>query len=131
MKINEIMEFENKIFYCGEYELYVKVVNNNGLEVISSRYLDEFTDQSPLLEQLHSLNEILNMDFVEVSAYTINDILNISNVGKIYNIIGYGNQVYIDSNDSIPIVQMVDDDAFLDEIYFLRTILDMRFVEVV
>lgn len=135
MKINEIMKFENKIFSCDEHDIYVKVVNNNGLEVVASRYLDEFTDQCPLLEQLHTLNDILNMEFVEVKEYSIKEILTPENQDKCFIMLNYGAIVNVDLfGSTVPVAYVVGQygirEDLLETTYSLESIVNAKFVEV-
>lgn len=135
MKIYEIMELENKIFYCGEHDLYVKVINNDGLKVIASRYCDEFTNQSSLLDELHSLNDILNMDFVPRNTFSIKDVLRIENEGKQFKMVNYKDTIRVDLVcDNTPVAYVIGDNGesedLIEDIYTLSGIVNTRFMEV-
>lgn len=131
MKINEIIELKNEVFYCKDKAMYVKVVDSDKVKLITSQHVEGFGDKSPLLEQLYSLDDIMNMDFVEFKEYTISEILDVKNNGKIFDMMGYEDSVYIDTSfEGIPEAYVVGNDDPLEDTYFLRTILDTKFVEV-
>lgn len=100
-----------------------------------SRYIDELTSHSPVLEQLHTLNNILNMEFIEVREYSIKDVLKSENEGKHFRMLNNTDIIRVElTRENIPVAYITGENTkhvnLIEDVYTLDGIINARFVEV-
>lgn len=138
--LEEVLRTENvgKVYKVSEYDLFCKVVfnkNSDSLEIITSRYGIEFEEQAPLLEQLHSLYEIMNMKFEECNILNIHEIFDEKYLNRVFNIVGYDLKVIVVNNlcNDLQLKMFetgVGTRDLIENEFELKYILDMKFMEV-
>lgn len=136
--IKEVLRKENvgKLYKVGEYDLFCKVIwHNENLEIVTSRYRTEFEEQSPLLEQLHSLYEIMNMKFEECNMLNIHEIFDEKYLNRVFDIVDYDQKVILVHNlcNDLQLKMFevgVGIRDLIENEFELKYILDMQFMEV-